>query len=123
MKHLNKIVVAGLVSSIIFGTSSVSAKQKTTYETDDGIHVGARVTYRYYPDSLFRVRAKIDYVTDIELKQGEVVTYIAGGDTTRWLIDKAMVSNIQHVYLKPIKKISGRTSSSTRTFTLTGSRL
>lgn len=104
MKHFDKIVVAGLVSSIIFGASSVYAKQKTTYESSDGVHVGARVTYRYLPDSLFRVKAKNGSVTDIELKQGEVVTYIAGGDTTRWLIDKAMVSNIQHVYLKPIEK-------------------
>ena len=104
MKHFDKIVVAGLVSSIIFSTSSVYAKQKTTYESSDGVHVGARVTYRYLPDSMFRVKAKIGYVTDIELKQGEVVTYIAGGDTSRWLIDKAMVSNIQHVYLKPIEK-------------------
>ena len=59
MKHFEKVIVAGLVSSIILGASSVYAKQKPTYESSDGVHVGARVTYRYLPDSLFRVKAKI----------------------------------------------------------------
>ncbi len=104
MKSLNKFLVAGVLASMCFVMPNADAAQKIIYDSPDGIHVGARTTFRYLPDSLFRVKTKLGFVTDIELKQGEMVTYIAGGDTTRWLIDKAMVSNVQHVYIKPIEK-------------------
>ncbi len=104
MKSLNKFLVAGVLASMCFVMPNADAAQKSIYDSPDGIHVGARMTFRYLPDSLFRVKTKMGFVTDIELKQGETVTYIAGGDTSRWLIDKAMVSNVQHVYIKHIEK-------------------
>ena len=49
------------------------------------------------------MNTKLGYVNDIELKPGEMVTHIVGGDTKRWMIDKAVVGNVQHVYIKPIE--------------------
>ncbi len=97
-------MVAGVLASMCFVMPNADAAQKSIYDSPDGVHVGARTAFRYFPDSLFRVKTKMGFVTDIELKQGETVTYIAGGDTSRWLIDKAMVSNVQHVYIKPVEK-------------------
>ena len=85
-------------------TSSVYAEQKPVYDVDDGHARGVRVTYNYLPDSHFKLHTQMGYVNDIELGPGEAVTYIAGGDTQRWMIDKAMVGNTQHVYIKPLDK-------------------
>lgn len=102
MNKMNKFLMAGLLCSVM-ACSHVYA-QKPVYAQDDAVRVGSRVTYDYYADSLFHVNTKLGFVTDIELKPGETITYIAGGDTTRWLIDKAMVANVQHVYIKPVEK-------------------
>ena len=95
-----------IMAGAVVGMSHVGMAaewQKPVYVPSDGASKGARVTYVYKDDSLFRVNTKIGFVNDIELKPGEVVTHIAGGDTKRWLIDKAVVGNVQHVYIKPIE--------------------
>ena len=102
MKKMDKILTAGLLLTLM--VSSHSYAQKPVYALDDAVKVGSRVTYKYLPDSQFHVNTKMGFVTDIELKPGETITYIAGGDTSRWLIDKAVVANVQHVYIKPIEK-------------------
>lgn len=97
-----RVIIAGTV----IGMSHIGMAaewQKPVYVPSDGASKGARVTYEYKDDSLFRVNTKLGFVNDIELKPGEVVTHIAGGDTKRWLIDKAVVGNVQHVYIKPIE--------------------
>ena len=101
-KVMTSALVLGLLCSM-----SVSYAEKELYETNDGRKNGAAVQYNFTEDSQFQVNTKLGNVTDIQLRPGEQVTYIAGGDTTRWLIDKAMVGNIQHVYIKPtVKDIS-----------------
>ena len=102
MKKMDKILSVGLLLTLM--VSSHSYAQKPVYALDDAVKVGSRVTYKYLPDSQFHVNTKMGFVTDIELKPGETITYIAGGDTSRWLIDKAVVANVQHVYIKPIEK-------------------
>ena len=102
MKKMDKILTVGLLLTLM--VSSHSYAQKPVYALDDAVKVGSRVTYKYLPDSQFHVNTKMGFVTDIELKPGETITYIAGGDTSRWLIDKAVVANVQHVYIKPIEK-------------------
>lgn len=102
MNKMNKFLMTGLLCSVM--ACSHTYAQKPVYAQDDAVRVGSRVTYDYYADSLFHVNTKLGFVTDIELKPGETITYIAGGDTTRWLIDKAMVANVQHVYIKPVEK-------------------
>lgn len=95
-----------VVGGVIVGMSHLGMAaewQKPVYVPSDGESKGARVVYEYKDDSLFYVNTKLGFVNDIELRPGEVVTHIAGGDTKRWLIDKAMVGNVQHVYIKPIE--------------------
>lgn len=106
MKKMLDTAVRVIVAGTVIGMSQVGMAaewQKPVYVPSDGASKGARVTYEYKDDSLFRVNTKLGFVNDIELKPGEVVTHIAGGDTKRWLIDKAVVGNVQHVYIKPIE--------------------
>lgn len=98
-----KVMTSALVLGLLCAMN-VSYAEKELYETYDGQKNGAAVQYNFTEDSLFQVNTKLGNVTDIQLRPGEQVTYIAGGDTTRWLIDKAMVGNIQHVYIKPTVK-------------------
>lgn len=99
MRLKNVVAISALC---LLSASSVFAEQKAVYEKYDGDNVGARVTFPYKDDSLFKVNTRPGFVTDIQLRQGEELTYVAGGDTKTWLIDKAKVNGTQHVYLKPL---------------------
>ncbi len=102
MKQLSKVLIVSVLCSLMVG--GTAGAQKAVYVSGDSEQVGARITYDYLTDSMFHVNTKVGYVTDIEMKAGERITYIAGGDTARWLIDKATVSNTEHVYIKPMEK-------------------
>lgn len=105
-KNILETAVGVIVAGTVIGMSHIGMAagwQKPVYVPSDGESKGARVTYEYKDDSLFYVNTKLGFVNDIELRPGEVVTHIAGGDTKRWLIDKAIVGNVQHVYIKPIE--------------------
>ena len=101
-KMVKKILAAGIMAGLLAGGTAYA--QKPVYVSEDAEKVGSRLTFDYLDDSLFHVNTQVGYVTDIELKPGETVTYIAGGDTTRWMIDKSMVANVQHIYIKPTAK-------------------
>ena len=45
---------------------------------------------------------KVGHVTDIILHQGENFISAIGGDTKQWMIDKARVGNVTHIYIKPL---------------------
>ena len=101
MGFLKKAVV---ISSLCLLPMSAgfAYEQKAIYDKPDGSNIGARTTFSYKDDSLFHVNTKPGFVTDIQLRRGEELTYVAGGDTKSWLIDKAMVGDVQHVYIKPL---------------------
>lgn len=87
----------------LLGTTFSYAEDKPTYFPDDGTYKAAKVVWEYKPDSLYKVNTSQGFVTDIELKPGEQVTYIAAGDTVRWKVDQATVSGVTHIYIKPIR--------------------
>lgn len=99
MKTIGKIAT---ISMLCLLPVAGFANQKAIYEKHDGANIGARVTFQYKDDSMFHVNTKPGFVTDIQLREGEELTYVAGGDTKSWLIDKAKVGSVQHVYIKPL---------------------
>lgn len=103
MKHKLKKRLLATVCLCCLSSSMTMAMDKSTYETSNGNGIAAKVVYEYKPDSLFAVHTHVGYVSDITLRAGEKVTYIAGGDTKRWLIDQASVGNVTHIYIKPLK--------------------
>ncbi len=80
------------------------AEDQEYYAASDGTANGSKITYEFKPDSLFEVHAKRGYIVDIKLKPGETITYLAAGDTTRWLIDQSTVAGVTHVYIKPLEE-------------------
>ena len=68
---------------------------------------GAEAGFAYAPSQIFTVWCKEGFLTDIRLQPGEELQYIGGGDTVRWLVDKAVSGNGAdrqwHVYLKPLR--------------------
>lgn len=62
----------------------------------------ARMEFAYAPQQVYKIYCKIGYLTDLEFKPGEKITYVGGGDTAQWMIDKAIVANTAHLYVKPI---------------------
>lgn len=80
------------------------AEDQEYYSPTDGVANASKITYEFKPDSLFEVHTKRGYIVDIKLKPGESITYMAAGDTTRWLIDQSMVSGVTHVYIKPLEE-------------------
>lgn len=97
MKHT--LLAAGLICCLC---TSAYAMDKSTYFTGDGDCTAAKVVYDYKPDSLFQVNAQMGFVSDVQLKPGEKITYIGAGDTKRWLIDQSTVGNAEHIYIKPL---------------------
>jgi len=42
------------------------------------------MTFSYAPDQLYKVYCRTGYLTDIELKKGEQITFVGGGESTSW---------------------------------------
>lgn len=96
-------------ANVFAGPSSVVAQyvEENTQDALDAAQREAEISFNYSPGSLYRIYAKEGYLTAIRLQQGENILYIGGGDTVRWVIDKAPVgsgaSRTWVVYLKPMK--------------------
>ena len=92
----------GAIASLPVVSHAYSPFDKDIYVTCDGQNIAAKTQYEFKPDSMFTVYGKPGYLTDIELKKGELPTYIGAGDTSRWMIDQADLNGIHHIYLKPL---------------------
>ena len=64
------------------------------------------MTFSYAPDQLYKVYCRTGYLTDIELKKGEQVTFVGGGDTSSWAVNATTVAGVPHIYVKPVVQTS-----------------
>ena len=62
------------------------------------------MVFTYSPSQLYRIYCALNYLTDIQLKKGEQITFVGGGDTGKWMLDSSSVDGIPHLYLKPVAK-------------------
>lgn len=91
------------LSSMVTALPPVYASNpQAVYQTKDGAKSASAVVYQYHENSVYNVNTTINALTDIQLHDGETITYIGGGDTVQWLIDTAIVGNTPHVYVKPL---------------------
>ena len=74
--------------------------------TQDAINAqgDSTMVFSYSPSQLYKIYCKLNYLTDIVLKEGEQITYVGGGDTGKWMLDASTVEGTPHIYLKPIAK-------------------
>ena len=78
-----------------------STPQKISY-TQDGANSqeNSTVVFKYAPNQLYKIYCRVGYLTDLSLKKGEKVTFVGGGDTSAWAVEKA-VDGVAHIYIKP----------------------
>lgn len=59
------------------------------------------VVFKYAPNQLYKIYCRAGYLTDLSLKKGETVTFVGGGDTSAWAVEKTTVDGVPHIYIKP----------------------
>lgn len=101
MNH-RKIFIAFMVALSMYSSSLIAlAEQKAFYATEDACVYASKLLYDYNEGSVYQVYSELGHVTDIVLHQNEKLVGVLAGDTERWSIETAEVSNIVHVYVKP----------------------
>lgn len=72
--------------------------------TQDAINAqgDSTMVFTYSPTQLYKIYCKIGYLTDLQFKKGEKITYVGGGDTSKWMIDSTESDGTPHLYIKPI---------------------
>ena len=75
-----------------------SVSQKISY-TQDGANSqeNSTVVFKYAPNQLYKIYCRVGYLTDLSLKKGEKVTFVGGGDTSAWAVEKATVDGVAHI--------------------------
>jgi len=77
--------------------------------TQDGSEAPARETdvfFSYSSGALYQIYCRKGFITDIQFQPGEELLYVGGGDTTRWVLDRAQSGSGEtkktHLYIKPV---------------------
>ena len=79
-----------------------SATQKIDYTQDAAnSQDNSTVVFKYAPNQLYKIYCRAGYLTDLSLKKGETVTFVGGGDTSAWAVEKTTVDGAPHIYIKP----------------------
>ncbi|MBO4780612.1 MAG: TrbG/VirB9 family P-type conjugative transfer protein [Selenomonadaceae bacterium] len=79
-----------------------SATQKIDYTQDAAnSQDNSTVVFKYAPNQLYKIYCRVGYLTDLSLKKGETVTFVGGGDTSAWAVEKTTVDGVAHIYIKP----------------------
>ena len=84
-----------------------SNSKKVSY-TQDGANSqnNSTVVFKYAPNQLYKIYCCAGYLTDLTLKKGEKISFVGGGDTSAWAIEKSTVDGIPHIYIKPMVETS-----------------
>lgn len=95
------IVLSCMISTFLVGSAFA-------HDTEDGVTYypsysdNTANVYNYNKYKQFEINTKVGYVTDVQLRPGEVVQKIASGNTTQWQVDVDIIDGVQHVYIKPM---------------------
>lgn len=99
LKYL--VVLSCMISTFLVGSAFA-------HDTEDGVTYypsysdNTANVYNYNKYKQFEINTKVGYVTDVQLRPGEVVQKIASGNTTQWQVDVDIIDGVQHVYIKPM---------------------
>jgi len=87
------------------GTAPVMSDNANTQDAV-GAERDAEMNFSYVPGGLYKIYCKVGYLTDVRFHPGEKVTFVGGGDTSKWMIDTANTDSpegsIAHLYIKPV---------------------
>lgn len=90
------------------------AKNAIRIATQEGLQrvpgapkVQSKTVYSYSPAAIYEIFCHEAYLTDIQLQPGEDIQFIGGGDTVRWIVDRALSGSGDekrwHIYVRPLK--------------------
>ena len=84
------------------GLVNPSETRKISY-TQDGANSqeNSMVVFQYAPNQLYKIYCRVGYLTDLSLKKDEKITFVGGGDTSAWAVEKATINGVAHIYIKP----------------------
>lgn len=84
------------------GLVNPSGTRKISY-TQDGANSqeNSMVVFQYAPNQLYKIYCRVGYLTDLSLKKDEKITFVGGGDTSAWAVEKATINGVAHIYIKP----------------------
>lgn len=74
----------------------------------DGVNAqnDSQMVFTYGTNQIYKIYCKVGYLTDLQFKNGEKITFVGGGDTAKWMIDTADTNGTPHLYIKPINPTS-----------------
>ncbi|MBR0061279.1 MAG: TrbG/VirB9 family P-type conjugative transfer protein, partial [Selenomonadaceae bacterium] len=79
-----------------------SQTQKIDYTQDAAnSQDNSTVVFKYAPNQLYKIYCRAGYLTDLSLKKGETISFVGGGDTSAWAVEKTTVDGVPHIYIKP----------------------
>ena len=86
----------------------VNPSSRRVSYTQDGANSqdNSTVIFKYAPNQLYKIYCRVGYLTDLSLKKGERITFVGGGDTSAWAVEKAVVDGVPHIYIKPVVESS-----------------
>ena len=102
-----KVLVASLALVGMISSSAFAAVQQEFIPGVSGVGDSSfikksAVYFEYNPETQYEINAQVGFITDLQFKSGETITFCAAGDTQRWMIDTVSVAGVPHVYLKPV---------------------
>ena len=81
--------------------------QKLSYTQDAAnSQENSTVIFKYAPNQLYKIYCRVGYLTDIAMKKGERITFVGGGDTSAWAVEKTTVDGVALIYIKPTVETS-----------------
>lgn len=86
----------------------VNPSSRRVSYTQDGANSqdNSTVIFKYAPNQLYKIYCRVGYLTDLSLKKGEKISFVGGGDTSAWAVEKAVVDGVPHIYIKPTVETS-----------------
>ena len=88
--------------------SKVDVSSYGNTQDSAGAERDAEVNFNYIEGSIYKINCKVGFLTDIKFHKGEKVTFVGGGDTSKWSIDTTNTGSgadaVAHLYIKPLKK-------------------
>ena len=86
----------------------VNPSSRRVSYTQDGANSqdNSTVIFKYAPNQLYKIYCRVGYLTDLSLKKGETISFVGGGDTSAWAVEKATVDGVPHIYIKPVVETS-----------------
>lgn len=89
----------------VAGSESIDAYIQDSFQAATS---GTEVLFPYHPNNTYKVYCQEGFLTDLRFEAGEQISFVGGGDTERWVIERGRVGKgrqaVEHLYIKPTQR-------------------